>query len=473
MNALDHQATEILQGNDLGGYTVPTAGLYPFQWNWDSCLVALGWAQIDLDRAFTEIETLFAAQWPDGMVPHIVFHRPDPGYFPGPERWGSNRTPATSGITQPPVAASCVRRLVDAGGAKASPRGQALFPKLLASHRWFHSVRDPDQTGLVTTLHPWETGMDNSPAWDEALARVAIAPDLEPYVRKDTSHVDPAMRPTKVEYDRFMTLVHLYRKAGWDHEISRTSPLRVADVGTNCILLRADRDLLALAERFGEDAAAAEIRTWIDRAVEASACFLEPTTGLWHSYDQISHTRVPTPTSAGFLAFRAGIGDVGLTSLAEAWHQGARSGVPSVRTGDPRFDSKRYWRGPNLADRQFHDCRRPARERCRHARRANSDGQPQADRTSRVLPGSTNISTRSTTRGWAARTLPGRLPCGSPGRVLSGEHRRDPVSASGRSFGGSPPRKSPSRKLRGSMLGQPIRVISGDHQLSNRNGVVR
>ena len=50
---------------------------------------------------------------------------------------------------------------------------------------------------MVTTLHPWETGMDNSPAWDEVLGRVEVAPDLEPYVRKDTTHVDPSMRPTR------------------------------------------------------------------------------------------------------------------------------------------------------------------------------------------------------------------------------------------------------------------------------------
>ena len=36
------EAFEVMQLNDLGTYTVPTHGLYPFQWNWDSCLTALG-----------------------------------------------------------------------------------------------------------------------------------------------------------------------------------------------------------------------------------------------------------------------------------------------------------------------------------------------------------------------------------------------------------------------------------------------
>ena len=44
-------AIAILRENDRGAYTVPTKGLYPFQWNWDSCLTALGLAALDEDRA--------------------------------------------------------------------------------------------------------------------------------------------------------------------------------------------------------------------------------------------------------------------------------------------------------------------------------------------------------------------------------------------------------------------------------------
>ena len=80
-SGLHATARSILRANDKGGYTMPTPGLYPFQWNWDSCLVALGWACFDEARAWREIATLFEAQWPTGLVPHIVFHVDDPGYF--------------------------------------------------------------------------------------------------------------------------------------------------------------------------------------------------------------------------------------------------------------------------------------------------------------------------------------------------------------------------------------------------------
>ena len=349
MSAIDERARAILVENDRDGFTVPTSGLYPFQWNWDSCFVALGFAAFDQDRAWQEIETLFAAQWADGMVPHIVFHRDDPSYFPGPAVWATGRTPASSGITQPPIAASCVRLLLEQARDQtaAEVRARALLPKLLSWHRWFHTARDPAGSGLVTTIHPWETGMDNSPAWDEALSRVDVAPDLEPYQRRDTGHVDAAQRPHKAEYDRYITLVQLFRRHGYAHGIEAASPFRVVDAGTNCILLRADRDLAWLAERLGEPGE--EIPGWIARAETAFERLRHPNTGHLHSLDLVTGERAPTPTSAGFLALWAGLGDDALDARLEAWMAPTAFPVASVAADDPRFEARRYWRGPTWA----------------------------------------------------------------------------------------------------------------------------
>ncbi len=88
-------ARAVLERNHRDGYTIPAEGLYPFQWCWDSGPIALGWAAAGRwDRAWQELERLFSAQWPTGMVPHIVFWREDDGYFPGPEVWATGRNPA-------------------------------------------------------------------------------------------------------------------------------------------------------------------------------------------------------------------------------------------------------------------------------------------------------------------------------------------------------------------------------------------
>ena len=348
---LDQRARAILERNDRGGYTVPNGRVYPFQWNWDSAFVALGFATFDIDRAWRELETLFEAQWDDGFVPHIVFWKDDPGYFPGPAVWASGRTPPTSGITQPPVAASVVRALWDRTDQPASrSRLDALFPKLLAWHRWFHRVRDFEGRGIVVAVHPWETGRDNSPEWDDA-SSVVDASRVAPYERRDTRHLDAKMRPSTLEYDRYLALVQFGRETGWDHaRIAAEGPFRVADVGMTMILVRANRDLLVLARATGRDADADEIAGWIDLAERGVGYLWDEAAGAWCSRDTITGRSSGVVTSASFLSFWAGLSDAArdARTVANLERIGAAAKylMPSLDPDDPGFDMIRYWRGP-------------------------------------------------------------------------------------------------------------------------------
>jgi len=235
---LTTRAIEVLRRNDRGAYTVPTHGLYPFQWNWDSALSALGFAHFDEARAWTEIDTLFAHQWEDGMVPHIIFHEADDGYFPGPDVWQTGRAVPTSGITQPPVAAFAARRIFERARDKGLARARvaALLPKIHAWHQWFFRARDPQGTGLVAIIHPWESGRDNSVDWDAAFERVPTE-GVAPFTRRDTRHADPSHRPTDAQYKRYIWLVEHFRGLGWDNsKLHDASPFRIVDPGFNAIL---------------------------------------------------------------------------------------------------------------------------------------------------------------------------------------------------------------------------------------------
>ena len=347
----DRRAREILVGNDRGGYTVPNGKVYPFQWNWDSAFVSLGWAAFDLKRAWRELATLLEGQWEDGFLPHIIFWKDDAGYFPGPAVWGTARTPRTSGITQPPVAASAMRELWERSDRTVfRPHVEELFPKLLAWHKWFARVRDPLRQGLALIAHPWESGRDNSPEWDAASSRIDIS-QVGPYERRDTSHVDPSMRPTKLDYDRYIALLQFGRSLGWDHErIGRGSPFRVVDVGTTMLLLRANRDLLALAETLGRKAEAGELRLDIARAEVGISWLWNEQVGAYCSRDVISGESTGIVTSASFLSFYAGIRndarDHRLLAHLERIAGRTKYLLPSLDPGHPAFDSVRYWRGP-------------------------------------------------------------------------------------------------------------------------------
>jgi glycogen debranching enzyme len=341
------RARTILRENDRGGYTVPTARLYPFQWNWDSAFVAMGWATFDAPRAWQEIERLLRGQWEDGLIPQIVFHAPSDDYFPGPDVWGVQHDPSTSGIPQPPVLATAVRRVLDASGDEA--RMAAIYPHLLHNHRWWENARDPGRRGLVATLHPWETGMDNSPAWDTPLARVPTATRTA-IRRRDTSHVDAAMRPRAEDYQRFIHLVDLFRDCAWDPvRMLAASPFRVADVGTNAILLRAERDLFDLAGRFGTPAEQAEIAVRIERLGAALDRLWSADLGLFISQDLRAHTPIAVGTSAGFLPLYAGRAGARAPQMAvtlQRWAGRVSRLVPSTDPDDPRFERLRYWCGP-------------------------------------------------------------------------------------------------------------------------------
>jgi glycogen debranching enzyme len=346
------QARRILRANDRGGYAVPTARLYPFQWNWDSAFVAMGWACFDEARAWQEVLSLLKGQWEDGLVPQIVFHAPSDDYFPGPDVWGIARTPSTSGITQPPVLATAVRVMLDAAKDRALAERMAasIYPRLLLNHGWWQAARDPAGTGLVATLHPWETGMDNSPAWDAALARVPTETTTV-IRRRDTDHVDASARPRGEEYQRFIHLVDTFRDAGWDPaRMLAVSPFRVADIGTNAILLRAERDLLALAARFGTNNDEAAIGARITLKESALPRLWNDALGGFTSFDLIADSPIPVATSAGFLplfAHRATAAQIAaMTARIEHWATLTPHMVPSTDPAHPSFEPLRYWRGP-------------------------------------------------------------------------------------------------------------------------------
>jgi len=352
---LDAAARDILRANDRGGYTVPNGRVYPFQWNWDSAFVALGFDAFDRDRAWREIETLFRAQWDDGFLPHIVFWKDDPGYFPGPSVWDTGKQPVTSGITQPPVAATSIRKLWESAkaageGERYRSRLEALFGKLLAWHRWFATYRDFEDRGVVVAMHPWETGRDNSPEWDAPGEPIDIS-NVGEYVRRDTSHLDSKMRPTKLEYDRYLALVQFGRATGWDHaRIAAENPFRVADVGMSMILLRANRDLAALADELEKPADAAEIRQWIDRAERGIGWLWDEELGAWGSRDTLTGRYSGFVTSASFLSFYAGLSDehrdAAISSHFDRIGSAVEFVMPSLDPDDPGFQMIRYWRGP-------------------------------------------------------------------------------------------------------------------------------
>lgn len=364
--ALIDAAAQVLDHNWTGRCTLPSRGLYPHQWSWDAAFIAIGRAWTQQRRAQQELESLLDAQWASGMVPHIVF---DPGvppgsYFPGPEFWqaeraaGSPGARATSGITQPPLHARAAlevyRRAADREEALAFLR--RLYPRLCAQHEYLATRRDPDGRGLACIVHPWESGTDNSPLWDEELAEMVIPPGaLPPYQRRDLLHADPADRPTNDAYDRFVYLAITYRDSGYDDAaMVDSSPFLIEDPLFNSIWCWSAHALAEIAELLGEDPG--PHRELAGRIHDGMLKYLwDPSEERFYAYDLRDHRQVRKQAVATILPLLDPElpADVtgALVRTLDSPHFRAHDHpehylVPSYDLRSPDFDRRRYWRGP-------------------------------------------------------------------------------------------------------------------------------
>jgi hypothetical protein len=372
-DGVNPQATGVLRRNGLKAWTKPAPSLYPHQWSWDSAFIALGLAHVDNRRATDELESLFRGQWSTGKVPHIVFdpEAPPKSYFPDAERWNSSAlsedAPSgkrTSGLCQPPVHAIAVRRIWQTARGKDEERVeraraflQGNYGRLFSWHRYLATARDPEGSGLVTIYHPWESGTDNSPRWDAALERVSIG-EIPSYTRYDLQHVsDPSHRPTDSEYDRFLWLLELLKRARYDEaDIYERHPFLVKDVLFSAILVAANEALLEISEVVDAPQEDRElIEGWIERGRAGLEGQWDPDLGLCLDHDVLADESVSVRTIAGFAPLIGGGLDrqrlqdlLGtLDSYDFAGNPDLRYPLPpSTSPEEPGFHQRSYWRGP-------------------------------------------------------------------------------------------------------------------------------
>lgn len=366
--ALAAQAAGILQANDTGTSIKAAPGLYPHQWSWDAAFISIGLAHVSIDRAVLEMRTLFRAQWKNGMVPHIVYNPavPAEAYFPDAARWDVSISPdappdvATSGIAQPPVHAIAIATICElASPGQAREIATEFYRPLLEWHRYLMSARDPEVSGLITIVHPWESGMDNSPRWDRAMMRITVPRnELPPFVRRDLAHVDDArQRPSDEDYQRYLWIVEVLKRGEYRvDQLYDELPFRVKDVFFSALLVSANEALMRLANLAEVDVEDLSIiESWIDRGRLGLAEQWNPESGLCCDLDLFDDAPIPERTIAAFAPLVAGQITVPMRqALIGLWQSEAFTGHPELRWAvppstsplSPGFVANAYWRGP-------------------------------------------------------------------------------------------------------------------------------
>lgn len=312
-------------------FTCPSPPRYRHQWYWDSCFHAIVWRHFDPSRARAELRTLLRAGRLDGFVPHTTF-------WDRPARW--RRAPfygthtifgdRATATTQTPILALAWELVAQASGDDPGFATEALGP-LRLHYDWLERERDPDGDGLLTIIHPDESGLDDAPKYDQVFG----------WMRHD--------RPG------YFWLIERYRRLGYDaHAIVERYDEHVEDVLVNVFYALS---LHALARMLGP----LEGEQYERRARRTENALLErcydERTGLFFDLAGRDERRVEISTWSALapLALPNLPADVRRRlvdqHLMNPRRYRAACGIPSVSMEEPSFrpgfDRWRCWRGPS------------------------------------------------------------------------------------------------------------------------------
>jgi glycogen debranching enzyme len=288
------------------------------------------WRHFDLRHAREELRTLLRAGRLDGFVPHTAFWDRS-AYWRRAPFYGTARVfgdTATATI-QTPLLALAWEIVAEASLDEPGFATEAL-PALRLHYDWLARSRDPDGDGLLTILHPDESGLDDSPKYDPVFGWMC--------------HWRPG----------YFWLIERYRRLGYEaRTIVASYDEHVEDVLVNvCYAM----SLRALARLDAEEGA-----RFADRADRVVAALLErcydERTGLF--YDLAGRDERPVRVSTWSSLAPLALGDVPeevRRRLVEEHILDPRRyalpyGIPSVareeHTFAPGFSMWRCWRGPS------------------------------------------------------------------------------------------------------------------------------
>lgn len=296
------------------GYTAPNTDVYPWLWLWDSCFHALIWADLGrFDRAVAELEQALAGQDSTGFVPHMGYQLdPDVAI----ELWGRR---GSSSITQPPMYGHAIAALSRLG----IDIDAALIDRAQAGLRFLVQRRQRDEaSGLVTVVHPWETGCDDSPRWDQYCPGAGF--DLATWRRHKVAMIAAVER-------------------GEAGEPLGNPGFGAAPVSFNALTAWNIRELASVT---GDD----ELMPAADELATALARTWDPDRATWIDQGPASVSSGRIRTADALLPLLV-VDDAeqrrsAVAALADPAAFGGAFGPPGVHPDEPMYDDESYWRGP-------------------------------------------------------------------------------------------------------------------------------
>jgi glycogen debranching enzyme len=171
---LYHYAWWVLGNNLINPQgSIPFRGVMPSKakyigiWNWDACFHALALRHMDPELARDQLRIILAHQKANGMLPDAV-------HQDGVVDWIDH--PFPNAVTKPPLLAWTALKIHEVDPQPSFL--EEIYPGVVAWHDWWFS--GADDHGLAQYHHPYSSGLDDSPLWDDGFP--VTSPDLNTYL---------------------------------------------------------------------------------------------------------------------------------------------------------------------------------------------------------------------------------------------------------------------------------------------------
>jgi hypothetical protein len=147
----------------------PSKMYYVGVWQWDDYFHTLAYRHVDKRLAQDQLRILLDHQREDGLIPDAIH---DEGIVT------HLAFPVDADVTKPPLLAWAVWKLYEKDGDREFLN--EIYEPAVRATRWWLEENDRDGNGLCEYGHPFSSGLDDSPLWDEGMP--VESPDLNSYL---------------------------------------------------------------------------------------------------------------------------------------------------------------------------------------------------------------------------------------------------------------------------------------------------
>jgi len=138
-------------------------------WQWDAYFHALAYRHIEMKLAKDQIRVVLDHQREDGMIPDAVH---DEGTVM------RLNFPVEADVTKPPLLGWAAWKLYETDHDREFL--DEIYEPIVRWNNWWFEQNDIDGNGLCEYQHPFSSGLDDSPLWDDGVP--VEAPDLNTYL---------------------------------------------------------------------------------------------------------------------------------------------------------------------------------------------------------------------------------------------------------------------------------------------------